>query len=166
MRITRPVMAVGGVVVAAVLIGFTNPKTVHAVAAALVQVTNTASNPVVTQGTGHQAAQIVNLSCFARSCDQLFPNPGLNIPFSLPPGHFLVITSINIPPGCSSYFFLQANTQTSGGGQLSYNLGAWSESGTQIISPSGIVIGPEVESWYFVGADNCAVYVQGYLTSN
>ena len=50
MRISKSVMAVGGVVVAAGLLTLTNPKTVHAVAAALVQVTNTASNPVVAQG--------------------------------------------------------------------------------------------------------------------
>jgi hypothetical protein len=36
---------------------------VHALTAALVQVTNTAANPVVTQGVGAQAAQNVYLQC-------------------------------------------------------------------------------------------------------
>jgi hypothetical protein len=52
-----------GVVLAAALIGFTNPKAVQAVTAALVQVTNTPMNPVVTQGVGPQAGQIVHLHC-------------------------------------------------------------------------------------------------------
>ena len=50
MRISKSVMAVGGVVLAAAAIGFTNPKAVRAaVVAAMVQVTNTAANPVITQ---------------------------------------------------------------------------------------------------------------------
>jgi len=63
LHLSKSALAVGAVVLAGGLITLTNPRTVHAVAAALVQVTNTASNPVVTQSTANQAAQIVHLVC-------------------------------------------------------------------------------------------------------
>jgi hypothetical protein len=46
-RLRVSALAVGGIVLAAGLLILAAPRTVHAVAAALVQVTNTASNPVV-----------------------------------------------------------------------------------------------------------------------
>jgi hypothetical protein len=96
-------MAVGGVVLAAGLIGFTNPKTVHAVAAALVQVTNTASNPVVTQSTGQQAAQIVHIVCnlaHSQDCVLVLPTAVTppSDPYMVPANESLVVTAVDIMP--------------------------------------------------------------------
>jgi hypothetical protein len=104
MRISKSVMAVGGVVLAAALIWFTNPKTVHAVAAALVQVTNTASNPVVTQSVGAQADNLVRLACpleisSNQVCEILLPNGDVGGgPYSVPPGQTLIVTGVDVTP--------------------------------------------------------------------
>lgn len=106
MQISRSVMAIGGVVVAAGMIGFTNPKTVHALAAALVQVTNTASNPVVTQGVGQQAGQMIHLWCLPGvrgplgDCvvARVAGSPYYGTQYSVPQGQTLVITAMDILP--------------------------------------------------------------------
>lgn len=96
-------MAVGGVVLAGMLIGFTNPKTVHAVTAALVQVTNTASNPVVTQGVGQQAGNLVHLVCLsdldlnANGCAQYLPDGEIQA-FTVPSGQSLVVNAVDAYP--------------------------------------------------------------------
>jgi len=102
-RLSKSVFAVGGVVLAAGLITFTNPKAVHAVTAALVQVANTASNPAVTQSVGAQAGNMVNLTC-----DVYFVGPvgtciryaadGSASEFTVPSGESLVITAIDMQP--------------------------------------------------------------------
>jgi len=101
-RLSKSVLAVGGVVLAGGLIMVMNPRTVHAVAAALVQVTNTATNPVVTQSVTQQAAQIVEVDCTfdypepngPRPCQQL----GGTGEYTVPTGQNLVITTIDISP--------------------------------------------------------------------
>lgn len=105
-RFSKSVLAVGGVVLAGGLIAFTNPKTVHALAAALVQVTNTASNPVVTQNMGQQAGQIIHLQCNQNTSGPYGPG-GCGLPvapgdtstvYVVPAGKSLVITSVDIYP--------------------------------------------------------------------
>jgi hypothetical protein len=98
-------MAVGGVVLTAALIGFTNPKAVHAVTAALVQVTNTASNPVVSSEVSLAPAQIVELACTTGAeCFQVQPGGGVTSisGYVVPAGKTLVITDIDIYTGVSS----------------------------------------------------------------
>jgi hypothetical protein len=109
MRISKSVMAVCGVVLAAALIGFTNPKTVHAVAAALVQVTNTASNPVVTQGVGAQAGNMVQLLCeytvnsSFTGCRYIPPTGNASFgSYTVPAGVSLVLTSVDVTPSAST----------------------------------------------------------------
>jgi hypothetical protein len=106
-RLSKSVLAVGAVVLAGSLITLMNPKTVHAVAAALVQVTNTASNPVVTQSTGNQAAQIVHLVCNLdnstnnQNCTLDPPQSALSNggpPYVVPDNESLVITAVDILP--------------------------------------------------------------------
>ena len=102
MQISRSVKAVVGVVLAAVVIGFTNPKAVHAVTAALVQVTNTASNPVVTQSVGAQAGNMVHLACsfvlqqVNTSCSQVSADGKTTAGYSVPAGELLVITAVDL----------------------------------------------------------------------
>jgi hypothetical protein len=104
MQISRSTKAVCGVVLAAAVIGFTNPKAVHAVTAAFVQVTNTASNPVVTQGVGAQAGNMVHVSCTVSlnldnySCTQMLADGSQVSNFGTPNGESLVITSVDVAP--------------------------------------------------------------------
>jgi hypothetical protein len=115
MQISRTVKAVGGVVLAAVVIGFTNPKAVHAVTAALVQVTNTASNPVVTQSVGPQAGNMVHLQCrvllekqVISPCFRVLTDGSTPPAYVVPSGEFLVITGVDLRSEvqwpCPNYF--------------------------------------------------------------
>ena len=61
-RLPTVLLPVGVILVLGAFI-LTAPRTVHAVAASLVEVTNTSSNPVVTQTTGAQVASLVHLRC-------------------------------------------------------------------------------------------------------
>jgi hypothetical protein len=63
--ILKSFLAVIGTIAAVGLLMLAAPRAAHAVVAALVQVTNTAQTPVVTQTIGAQAAQIVQIQCGA-----------------------------------------------------------------------------------------------------
>ena len=100
-RLSKSVLAVGGVVLAADLITVMNPKAVHAVAAALVQVTNTAANPAVTQSITQQASQTVRLRCSANGAANdcgATPPVGQEIvaAYVVPPNQSLIITAMDI----------------------------------------------------------------------
>ncbi len=100
-----------GVVVALGLFILAAPRTVQAVAAALVQITNTAANPVVTQTTGAQATNMLHLNCTFNlvygqnnPCRQItssgtFNFEGPNIPYTVPSGSNFVITAVDVFPG-------------------------------------------------------------------
>jgi hypothetical protein len=182
-------MAVGGVVVAAGLITLTTPKAVHAVAAALVDVTNTAANPVVTQSTNHQAAQIITLECDGINGPYCFPinstadNDHGGI-FGVPAGQSFVVTSIDIQatsvaglataPGCSSsrnFWLMSAYNGTE------TNYTRWYISPNQnyhFAYSTGFVFGPG--SYVYVYDDGSCysqypayddfVILQGYLTAS
>ena len=153
MGVPRTAVAVGGVVVAAALIGFTNPKAVHAVTAALVQVTNTATNPVVTQGVGQQAGNSIHLFCSVvmdettRPCFQVLPDGSSNTGYTVPAGETLVITSISLTPNnivnCGSDYSIEIGTPTRVGAYT--NIVTSSSLLTNHFTyPSGLVIGPGV----------------------
>jgi hypothetical protein len=61
--IFKSFLAVIGTIAAVGLLMLAAPRAAHAVVAALVQVTNTAASPVVSQTVGAQAAQIVQIQC-------------------------------------------------------------------------------------------------------
>jgi hypothetical protein len=171
-------MAVGGVVVAAAMIGFTNPKTVHAVTAALVQVTNTAANPVVTQGVGQQPSQIVNLFCYETGgyppppCTQVSRTTGINDQgknvFTVPSGESLVVTSIDITPFSQCSYTHLVRLENGG----SYTYAFWnvlsSNASDHFTFPSGIVFAPGMQVLASSDDANCNdyVFVQGYLTNS
>ncbi len=186
MRISKTVMAVGGVVIAlVVIIGFTNPKAVHAVTAALVQVTNTASNPAVTQSVGAQAGNMVHLSCsFAMekvnsSCFQVSPDGSTTPDYMVPAGKSLVVTAVDLdanPLGglCGGDYAVNLGTPSNNGAYL--NLVAPSSILTAHYTyTSGLVIGGGITptlwgaSESISGLSNCssleAVTITGYLTT-
>jgi hypothetical protein len=95
-RLPKSILAVGGAALATVLLILAAPRTVHAVAAALVQVTNTSSNPVVTQSIGQQAAQSIHLTCY-NACTA-FNISGSNVSYIVPDNQSLIITAVDITP--------------------------------------------------------------------
>jgi hypothetical protein len=185
-RLSKSVLAVGGVVLAAGLITFTNPKAVHAVTAALVQVTNTASNPAVTQSVGAQAGNMVHLNCSVTlsgtniACFQFAADGSESTSggYTVPTGESLVITAIDVQP----------NNQNVCPGSYALNLGTTSKPGvfltvtttnapltTHFTYPSGLVIGEGISPTWFGYSENgsvdqtCggfeSVDIFGYLTT-
>ena len=98
LRPSKSALAVAATIVAAALLTLMNPKTVHAVvAAALVQVTNTASNPVVNSDATRSPAQIVAIFCTAASCNGVEPGGSTDFrSYVVPSGQTLVITDIEV----------------------------------------------------------------------
>jgi len=172
----KPVLAVGGLVLAGALVTVTIPKTVHAVAAALVQVTNTASNPVVTQSTSQQATQLIQMSCnIATSPDER--GKGSALCGTVPSNQSLVVTAVDITLRNDLDFCVTGNTYVEnlelGASEaiaytwtLSFNGPTYGPT-NHFIYPSGIVFPPSS----VVNASEssgCPANFQltGYLTNN
>jgi hypothetical protein len=118
-RISKSTLSWGGVAIAAILFTLAVPRAAHAVAAALVQVTNTASSPVISQSIGNQAAQIVEiecgylpgsgiggaptvlLGCIAMPATGLLQAPVTTSNYTVPAGETLVVTSVDIFSGAA-----------------------------------------------------------------
>jgi len=190
MRISKSVLAVGGVVLAGGLITVMNPKTVHAVAAALVQVTNTSANPVVTQSIGQQAAQSVYLECVPSvepgngTCYLVTNGFRGTTPYVVPGNQSLVITAadvytfvavneaVNGLPTCNAG--REDGVSTSDGAMLVWEL-VNNTSPTHFTYPSGVVFNPSspvtmASKHYTAGLDaDCGgdqILLYGYLTAS
>ena len=89
------VMGSGGVILVLLSVALIEPKTVHALAAALVQVTNTRSNPVPTQGVDIAARHPYTAKCLVYGSGGGFQTCQ---PTPAPPasGYETVIQSVNI----------------------------------------------------------------------
>src|SRR5580698_9383014 len=109
-RISKSTLSWGGVAIAAILFTLAVPRAAHAVAAALVQVTNTAASPVINQSIGNQAAQIVQIECgdqpfYVSPINGCFAVPATGVPFQtgstylVPSNETLVVTSVDISSG-------------------------------------------------------------------
>jgi hypothetical protein len=165
-RLSKSLFAVGGVVLAGGLISFTNPKTVHAVAAALVQVTNTATNPVVTQSV----EQIAQVQVFCESSSQTCKDTGGN-DYVVPANQNLVVTSIDLT-GCTSESTLAVLEQVAPGNhpgfpRIPINLPATTNT-THLIYPSGIAFSG-MTTLRFSISPNCitaGATLYGYLSTN
>ncbi len=180
MRISKSVMAVGGVVVAAAMIGFTNPKAVHAVTAALVQVTNTAANPVIGQNTTEQVAQLVDVDCgvsFYPNCAPVYPSNGTagypSYSYMPPANQSFVITAVDITSNQSCSSPTSAYLYINYGANVVPGLHRWylqAKSGTVHFSyPSGIVVSPQTYLTTGYDSSSCLVAyfnLYGYLTNN
>jgi hypothetical protein len=178
MRISKTVFAVGGVVLAAGLITFTNPKTVHAVAAALVQVTNTSSNPVVTQSTSQQATQLIQFTCNIVALGGFgLGGTGSGECGTVPSNQSLVITAVDISlrndhgtcvtGGTYAENLMVGDTNTTiYTWTLSFG-GAIGGPTTHFIYPSGIVVPPNT-TLEAAETGGCPANFQltGYLTNN
>jgi hypothetical protein len=164
-----------GAVLALCLLILAAPRTVQAVAAALVQVTNTASNPVVTQTTGAQATNTLHLNCAFNlvperntPCWQITSSGTVNadpgIPYTVPAGSNFVITAVDVFPApngggtaaCPGVYVASIGNLSSPLNPISFLSLATSNVSvtTHFTYPpsSGIVIGPST-----------GVYANGYI---
>ena len=179
-RIPKSMLSFGAFALAAGVLTLAVPRAAHAVAAALVQVSNTTENPAITQSVPSQASRLVYLTT------NLPPNTSSGffsggVAYSLPAGESLVVTAVDITPSfeCTTGAYLFILT-----GNNSFGLGSADDSMMWNLSPpntghftypSGIVFAPgsspEIEfragnnTIGFCG-DGATVNMLGYLTSN
>jgi len=172
MRVPRSVLAVGGVVAAAALIGFMKPATVHALTAALVQVANTATNPVVSSEVSRTAAQTVAL-CIGQDVtgartpfEEVLPGGGFGgSAYVVPDGESLMITEIDIQPQAGGKFRLLPVTTGLGGGSLEQFFEVPGDGLThQFLFPNGLAWPSGQNIPYSVDTGIGEVCMRGYLT--
>jgi hypothetical protein len=175
--LVRTGILMGCSAVFAVVLTLAVPREVHAIAAALVQVTNTTANPAVTQDISRQASQIVHLTTLGKAnvnpatmtqLYQYIPGGTFGPPYVVPAGQNLVITSIeaSVITAGNNYLNLYDNTTI---GQREYwylpNAGL-----TQLQFPSGFVYPAGSSVYVYIGGEGSTtqmvVDVHGYLTAN
>jgi hypothetical protein len=128
-------MGVGAVALVATLLTLSAPKAVHAVVAALVQVTNTTANPVPVVSTDNPALQPFGTLLFADSPP--------NFSFTVPPGKTLVMEEFGVGCGVVSgtfyqtYFTLTVNNSTV---STSYNFVPTALNGQELILAQAVHI--------------------------
>jgi hypothetical protein len=167
-RLPKQIFSLGAGALALGVLMLAAPRAAHAIAAALVQVTNTTANPAITQSTATQASQVINLGSQGNSSltfTQTFHEaiPPFSTPYLTPAAQSLVITDIDIsgsacgagaafeitsPATTPIYWYIPPGTTTN---HFSYR--------------SGLVIPP---STGLEGQTNCNIVVlaTGYLTAN
>ncbi len=162
--------AAGALVVGVLILAV--PRAAHAIAATLVEVTNTAANPATTQNTNAQAAQILNLNTLVKKgqtplLDSLFPDGFISHGYTVPPSQFLVITTADLTStACNAATQVFLN-------ELKGPVKWWTVSGLNTLHfdyPQGIVLASDTEPYVYIESSepNCSVQLQlhGYLTSN
>jgi hypothetical protein len=177
-RLPKFALSFGAATLAAGVLTVAVPQAAHAVAAALVQVTNTSASPAITQNVPTLAAQLVDLVNAAT------PSPGVAVPFysvspagnfnlgySIPGNESLVITAVDITPSSctpTSYAGITSLAITVNGSERK----SWSVAGqaiTHFAYPSGIVLAAgSTPAIVNPGGGPCTVLVElyGYLTAN
>jgi hypothetical protein len=167
-------LQIAAAAILAVVLTLAAPRAVHAVAAALVNVTNTAASPAISQGVSQLASQNVFLAAAApvggsSGFSQEFPDGSLSISaFVVPSGQSLVVTSLEVFPltNPGTYTIFISNGVS---GKKRELLAAPAAYSTQFQFPSGIVF-PAGESPQFFNLfsspEQVTVYMHGYLTSN
>jgi hypothetical protein len=174
-RFRKYSLPVAAAAMLAVVLTLAAPRAVHAVTAALVNVTNTADNPAVTQSINQLTSQNVYLVTNAGavpggfdSSIQDFPNGTLaSKPFVVPAGQNLVVTTIEVfPAGTNQGTYLLVLSDGASGRK---GLRVPAVYSTQFQYPSGIVFaaGKSVQLFNDPSSPGVvAISVHGYLTSN
>jgi hypothetical protein len=169
-RLPKSVLSFGAGALALCVLILAAPRAAHAIAATLVQVTNTTANPAITQSVGQQASQLASLGATTIGGQpstflSFLPNNTYVLGYAVPANQYLVITSADImAQGCPSVYvsLFVSNLQ----------LQSWIVSGTNtshFAYPSGFVIAPGATPLEVVnGPSSCSASLQlnGYLTSN
>lgn len=162
MNFRRNAIATGGTAAAVILFTLAAPRATHALTAALVQVTNSAAAPAITQDVSKLASQNVQLLCVGNvDCAQILPDGSSSANYVVPGGHSLIITTaqLNTPSMLSSVQLMQGSSSSV---RESWTLGAGGSFLFQY--PSGIVI--SAGSTLFVNNQIDRTYLNGYVVSN
>jgi hypothetical protein len=182
-RIPKSVVSFGGLFLAVGVLILAIPRAAHAVAvaAALVQVTNTVASPAVAQSPNSQAAQLVELfaivdpgNALGQGFAAVQAGRQISSQYSVPNSQSLVITAVDVtPPGnCASGSF---GVKLSSSGILPIWTASAPNTGhfeypSGIVFPPGVVPGIQATFTNNIGGTFCkeAVTVQlyGYLTFN
>jgi hypothetical protein len=119
-RVPKSILSFGAVGLVTTVVMLAVPRAAHAVAAALVQVNNTAANPALTQDVTLQSAQIVHLGTqgavlpnFSSVIGVYSTSGSFTNGYSTPANATLVITGIDITPLSSPSQTCPAATQMS-----------------------------------------------------
>ena len=178
-------LPIGGPLVVIAAVTLSTPRPVHALAAALVQVTNTFTNPVISQPTNTAASQLIQLQPFAGDVTALGSqvlaqyNPATSstasTPYTVPSGENLVITDVDLNfyavAGDIGILFYNGNNVPTQFNQFYERLDFNNPAGTLhlhyesgMVFPSGATVG--VTSATSNQNAYTIVYVRGYLTAN
>lgn len=178
-RPSKSVLSFGAGALALGVLMLAAPRAAHAIAATLVQVTNTASNPAVAQSPNTQAAQLVNLGLssvtipLSGGLNYFVPTTGAGVgqSYSVPANQSLVVTDIDVSPtNCTSgpnfFLYSAASSQFVGDiffGNLQFSTGI----STHIEYHSGFVFPPgSIPGGAVNGCSLVSVMMHGYMTSN
>lgn len=181
--IEKRTLQVFSAVAAVAALGLLTPRAAHAIAAAMVQVTNTVANPVMTQSINTQAAQLLDIACYTAAqgtqegCATVSGSGEYSAPtYAVPANQAFVVTAVDIQPNTVTGVSPCANSaQGSEGITISTNQAfrkAWYFNGANTVHfeyPSGFVLSPGQVLTDFVGAGNvcpASIELHGYLTAN
>jgi hypothetical protein len=169
-RLAKSFLSFGALACAAALLILSFPKQAHAVAAALVQITNTADNPAVTQDVSKRASEIVELTCNQQFYQTQYCYPLVSqSPYVVPAGKSLVITTVDLYVPAQDRIFLETTLFPSGPGTPQTTVGFYAYINGQLHYnyQSGIVVGPGSSVVLFGATTSTNIgYLYGYLTAN
>jgi hypothetical protein len=172
--ICKVVTALGGIFLAALLIAALAPKATRGIAAALVQITNTAGSPAITQGVSSLASQNVEIFCAltfnstaALCINRLAPTDTTN--YQVPAGQNFVVTDAEfLTLGGGSGDCSVALQPPSPGVSIDLFNFAGDGHTHQVLFPTGLLFPAGYEfNNANVGMTNCnAMWFRGYVTPN
>ncbi len=177
-RLPKTVLHLGAATIVLGALILIAPRAAHAIAATLVQVTNTTANPAVTQGTEKQAAQLLEIGCHAAilqttPCVQSLPNGGIQQ--YVPGNQNYVITETDLHSAtsngepCVSPSPIAVVLESNGAAGRYAWIIAPSAVTASYSYPSGIVIPPGTTFAVAVTTGACQyvdIAIHGYLTAN
>jgi hypothetical protein len=177
-RLSKSVLSLAAGAIALGMLILAAPRAAHALAAALVEVTNTSANPVITQSTNTEASQLVTLllpvntdlppnSGLVAMCQFSVPSGESATPYAVPAGQHLVVTGMDINLGGGSAY-IQLYLPWSGGNWAISNASLSTQGFQQIRYSSGIVFGSGSAVYVQNGgpSGSADVVIHGYLTAN
>jgi hypothetical protein len=169
-RVPKFVLSLGAVALAALAFTLMAPQRAHAVASALVQLTNTLTNPGVTEDVSKQAGQMIDLVCggFGPSSGTAQCYPATNLGssnYTTPPNESLVVTSVDITGDNAATWGVLIRTSAP------TVLGTWIGAGGNTIHfsyPQGLVVPPNSSVFALSSGSGSGQYptiqLMGYLT--
>ena len=166
-RIPKSILSFGALALTAGMLTLAIPRTAHALAAALVQVSNTPASPANTQDISKQASQMVQLFCPA--APDSISNCRVDISggpqYMVPAGQTLVINTVEFIPQSGAAEYQVEFLDTTHNNPI-HPWGFAGPNNVQFQYPTGIMLPAGTEPGFFEGSGNVLVMMNGYLTTN